>query len=313
MPLGAISPEVKRQAKPLADIKTQYEDNIPFDLIDIDNYRKKKSDEYLADLADSIYKNGLLQEPGLIKTENGRYKLAFGQCRVLSCRDFLNEAALRRAKVWPSTALPYIREIALVENMQRQNTTLKEEVEELRKLLDENYQAFQNPVNSLSEQLGKSAAEIRNKLVIFDTAQDNEKIAKILDEEIIKDYKSIYNLSQAIENADSGPKRKRVEAFLDKVIDRKFNGNMREAADKLRKYAKGKVTTAALPASVTDKPEAPQDQNQEEASTPVRKSPITAKVIEAFSKKIEACIEDDITDDIREQLTNLQSKINERL
>ncbi len=314
MPIGQpISEELRRQASPLADIPTSYEEHIPFDKIDIDNYRVNKDEDYLRSLGNSIANNGLLQEPGLVKKPDGRYQLAFGQCRVLSLRDYLNEPDLRRAKVWPSSALPYIKTIALIENMDREDTTLMDEIAGLHDVLETEYKNFESPIIGFCEQTGRNIDEIRNKLKIYETASNNADVKDILEQEKIKDYKSLYNLSVAIESVDNKARAKRVNDFIHRVKTNKVTGSMRKATEELRKYAKGKIEAKALPGNVTGSADISSNAVGEK---PARKEPrptpiLTVKQIEAFSAKIDKL--ENVDQALSEAMRNLLNKISSKV
>ncbi len=312
MTIGTISEETRRQARPLADIPTDYESDIPFDLIIIDNYRKNKSDRYLMELADSISNNGMFQEPGLIKDLNGKYHLAFGQCRVLACRDHLNEVSLRRAKVWPAEAMPYIKTIALIENMERQDTSLADEIAGLQDVLESEYGAFETPVIAFCEQTGRNVAEIRNKLKIYEASNSNDAIKRILDEEIVKDYKSIYNLTRCIESA-AGARKKKVDDFIGRVLSDKVVGNMRKATEQLMKYSQGKITATALPPSVKGETEKPVTAPVSESAPTKRKPLLAAKSLNGVIDKINNSVDEDLTEDVIESLKQLRDAINSKV
>ncbi len=311
MPIGQpISEELRRQASPLADIQTTYVPNIPFKKIFINNYRHNKSEDYLRSLGASIANNGLLQEPGLIERPDGNYDLAFGQCRVLACRDYLNESSLRRAKVWPSSALPYIKTIALIENMDREDTTLMDEIAGLHDVLETEYKNFESPILGFCEQTGRNIDEIRNKLKIYETASINSDVKNILEQEIIKDYKSLYNLSVAIESVDNKARGKRVAEFIQRVKTNKVTGSMRKATEELRKYAKGRIDAKALPDNVTGAADKPSDADggKEAVRTKKPTPALTVKQVESFANKLDQL--ENIDQGLSGAMSNLLAKLN---
>ncbi len=303
--IGQVSEALKRQAKPLADIRSRYVEDLDFSLIDIDNYRKSKSQKHLMSLADSISNNGLLQEPGLVEKPDGRYELAFGQCRVLACRDLNHMPALPRAKVWPNTAMLYIKTIALIENMERMDTSLADELAGLEDVLASEYEGFDKPIVGFCEQTGRNIDEIRNKMRILETMRANTNIQKIVDKQIVVDYKSIYNLAMAIDSVDNAARQKRVDEFVSRVLTNKVVGNMRTATEKLRQYAKGKIEATALPASVTNKVDKPETSQRNAIE---KKIVITVAAVENFRKKLSAH-EGELTPELQVELKKVQEQI----
>ncbi|MCP4492579.1 MAG: hypothetical protein GY820_35525 [Gammaproteobacteria bacterium] len=307
--IGKMSESLKRQSKPLADIKSKYQENVSFDLIDIDNYRKSKSKKHLMRLADSIANNGLLQEPGLVEKPDGRYELAFGQCRVLACRDYNNMTTLPRAKVWPRAALHYIKTIALIENMEREDTSLVDELNGIDEVLKSEYEAFDNPIIGFCEQTGRNIDEIRNKMRILEAMRENSNIKKIVEEQIVVDYKSIYNLAIALETVDNAARQKRVDEFVSKVLKNKVIGNMRVATEKIRQYAKGKIDATALPASVTGKTDTVEPGKRGAIG---KKAVITSATVLKFGEKLSA-LEGELSPELQVELKKIHTQIGEKI
>lgn len=121
--------------------------------------RKHFDEESLKELADSIRVNGVLQ-PIIVKKVLNRYLLVTGERRV------------RASKMAGFSAIPaivrdyntrYLAELALLENIQREDLTIVEEAE-----------AYRNAINSmnlthleLAEKVGKSRSYISNTLGIL--------------------------------------------------------------------------------------------------------------------------------------------------
>src|SRR5437763_5941211 len=95
--------------------------------------RRHFDDEALGQLADSIRRHGLLQ-PLVVRRVAGRYELIAGERRLRAA----TRAGLDRVPVIVRDARPEERlELALIENLQRENLTPLEEAEAYRHLLDE--------------------------------------------------------------------------------------------------------------------------------------------------------------------------------
>lgn len=121
--------------------------------------RRQFSDEYLHELADSIEKNGIVQ-PILVRAssvEPGKYEIIAGERRW------------RAAKLAKLDAVPVVirevgdqqaLEMALIENIQRQDLNALEEAMGYQRLMDE----FDYTQEQLANAVGKSRSHIANLL-----------------------------------------------------------------------------------------------------------------------------------------------------
>src|SRR5438046_3755872 len=118
--------------------------------------RRHFDDEALSLLADSIRRHGLLQ-PLVARRIAGRYELIAGERRLRAAR----RAGLERVPVIVREARAEDRlELALIENVQRENLTPLEEAEAYRHLIDE--RGLRQ--DELAERVGKSRPAITNTL-----------------------------------------------------------------------------------------------------------------------------------------------------
>ena len=118
--------------------------------------RRLFDEEALASLADSIGRHGLLQ-PLVVRRIAGRYELIAGERRLRAA----TRAGLDAIPVIVREAAPHERlELALIENVQRENLTALEEAEAYRHLIDE-YGLTQEEI---AERVGKSRPTITNTL-----------------------------------------------------------------------------------------------------------------------------------------------------
>ena len=118
--------------------------------------RRHFDEEALAGLADSIRRHGLLQ-PVVVRRVDGRYELIAGERRLRAAR----RAGLDKIPVIVRDAHPEDRlELALIENLQRENLSPLEEAEAYRHLVDE-YGFTQEEV---AERVGKSRPAVANTL-----------------------------------------------------------------------------------------------------------------------------------------------------
>src|SRR5216117_2505457 len=118
--------------------------------------RRHFDDEALGLLADSIRRHGLLQ-PLVVRRIAGRYELIAGERRLRAAR----RAGLERVPVIVREARAEDRlELALIENVQRENLTALEEAEDYRHLID----AHGLTQEDIAARVGKSRPAITNTL-----------------------------------------------------------------------------------------------------------------------------------------------------
>ena len=121
--------------------------------------RKEFDKEKIEELAQSIIKNGLIQPLILTKNDNDSYTLVAGERRWRA-------AQIANLKILPSLLLPTDLdkdEIALIENIQRENLKVTEEAQAYQKLIDKNSYTH----DQLSKIVGKSRSHITNLLRIL--------------------------------------------------------------------------------------------------------------------------------------------------
>src|SRR6056300_199866 len=136
--------------------------------------RKEFDKEKIEELAQSINKNGLIQPLILTKNENDSYTLVAGERRWRA-------AQIANLKILPSLLLPTDLdkdEIALIENIQRENLKVTEEAQAYQKLIDKNSYTH----DQLSKIVGKSRSHITNLLRILNL---DEYFSELLDKGII--------------------------------------------------------------------------------------------------------------------------------
>ena len=121
--------------------------------------RKEFDKEKIAELAQSISKNGLIQPLILTKNGNDSYTLVAGERRWRA-------AQIANLKILPSLLLPTDLdkdEISLIENIQRENLKVTEEAQAYQKLIEKNNYTH----DQLSKIVGKSRSHITNLLRIL--------------------------------------------------------------------------------------------------------------------------------------------------
>lgn len=136
--------------------------SVSISMIDVNPGQPRKSfdSEALAELADSIAANGLLQ-PILVRKINERYEIIAGERRFRASKlAGLNEIPVIVVEADDLTASKY----ALIENLQREDLNPYEEATAYHKLMKE-YDLSQEEI---SVQIGKSRSAIANSLRLLD-------------------------------------------------------------------------------------------------------------------------------------------------
>lgn len=129
-----------------------------------DQPRKTFDTTALGELTESVKKHGIIQPIVVCKTEVG-YKIIAGERRYRACK------AAEMATI-PAIIKNYdereIKEISIIENLQREDLNAVEEASAIKKLIDE-YSLTQDEV---AERLGKSRSSIANALRILTLAPE---------------------------------------------------------------------------------------------------------------------------------------------
>jgi ParB family chromosome partitioning protein len=133
--------------------------------------RQTFDEDALNSLAESIKRNGILQPILVVKVDDNNYQLVAGERR------------LRASKIAGLTEIPALvtelgkeeqLEIAILENIQRENLNPIEEAEAYKRLIDE----FHHTQEALSAILGKSRSHIANILRLLSLPNDVKQLVK---------------------------------------------------------------------------------------------------------------------------------------
>jgi ParB family chromosome partitioning protein len=158
--LGALFPEGSRAAAVAADMPPE-DDGRPHRLIPIGSIRPNPcqprqsiGDDGIAELASSIRQHGVIQ-PVLVRTLDDGFELIAGERRWRAAR--LAGLEQLPAVVRETTDAESF-EIALIENLQRQDLSPLEEAEAYRRLVDE----FGLTQDEVSARVGKNRATVAN-------------------------------------------------------------------------------------------------------------------------------------------------------
>jgi ParB family transcriptional regulator, chromosome partitioning protein len=132
---------------------------INIEQIGVGDYQPRKIFDHdkLKELADSISTNGLLQPIIVCQAEEGKYNIVAGERRWRACK----LAGLEEVPVIIKNLKPKeILEIALVENIQREELSVIEEAEAFERLIKE----FQYTQEQIAQAVNKSRSHIANLL-----------------------------------------------------------------------------------------------------------------------------------------------------
>ena len=181
--------------------------------------RTNFDEEALAELADSIAKHGLIQPIVVRPTSSGVYQIVAGERRWRACRMAeLHEVPV----VIKELDDQRYYEVALIENLQREDLNAVEEAQGYRTLID-TYGLTQEQV---AESVGKSRSAVTNSLRLLNLEN------KALD--ALRDGKITAGHARAILSADT-------KEFAEEMLDAALSGaSVRE----LESMAKAKPKTA---------------------------------------------------------------------
>lgn len=144
---------------------------VPIEQIFPNPYQPRKTfdEEALADLSASIAQYGVLQPLLVAPAENGRYLLIAGERRLRAAR----MADLTEVPVIISEyTSQQIAEIALIENLQREDLHYLEEAEGYEQLMEQ----FHLTQEAMAARVGKKQSTIANKLRLLRLSQQVRKV-----------------------------------------------------------------------------------------------------------------------------------------
>lgn len=197
--------------------------SVPIELIHAGKYQPRRlfDDAKLADLAESIRQRGILQ-PLLVRphpTQQNAFELIAGERRWRAAQKVpLHEVPIVLRELSDRDAL----EIALVENLQREDLNPLEEAEAYLRLMEE----FSHSQEELSRAVGKSRSHVANTLRLLGSS---DKIRRLLAE-----GKLTAGHARALVGAD------RADDLADEIVERGLNVRQTEAmVDKPKRQRSG--------------------------------------------------------------------------
>ncbi|MBO5211189.1 MAG: ParB/RepB/Spo0J family partition protein [Clostridia bacterium] len=127
--------------------------------------RKTFDDDAVSELADSIAQHGLIQPIVVSPLSNGRYSIVAGERRWRACRIAgLNEVPV----IVKEASKQELMEIALIENLQREDLNPVEEAFGYRSLID----SFGLTQEEVATRMGKSRSAVTNALRLLNLNED---------------------------------------------------------------------------------------------------------------------------------------------
>jgi len=222
---------------------------VPINQITKNPFQPRENFDYndLEDLVESIKKHGILQPLVVTKTAEG-YQLIAGERRF------------RAAEISEFKTVPVIvrnaqniekLELALIENLQRQNLNPIEEAHAYQKLIDE----FNLTQEEIAVRVGKKRATVANSLRMLDLPLEIQQAlverkltpghAKIIlsvdsNPERLKLFKKIISSTLTVRGAENAVKKVQVKAHERKVVGKDLE--ILDQEDRLRKTLNTKVT-----------------------------------------------------------------------
>ena len=135
-----------------------------------DQPRRTFDEESLAELADSIGRYGLLQ-PILVREKEGHYEIIAGERRWRACM----QAGLKEVPVIIRTdSEQTVMELALIENLQREDLNPMEEARAYRRLMEE----FSLTQEQIGERVSKSRPVIANALRLLNLEEEVQQMVE---------------------------------------------------------------------------------------------------------------------------------------
>lgn len=176
--------------------------------------RSNFDDEKIASLAESIKEHGLIQPIIITPSDNGMYKIVAGERRWRAAK----KAKLREI---PALIREYsdeqVAEIALIENLQRENLNPIEEAVGYNLLMDE----FSLTQEVISQRVGRSRSAVANSLRLLTLENSIQKL--LIDGSLTSGH------ARAVLSLDSKELR---EALANKIIEDNLNVRQAEALAK---------------------------------------------------------------------------------
>ncbi len=223
--LSALIPSASQESQTSGEITDLAVDMI---MPNPEQPRTDITEEGIAELADSIKKVGLLQ-PIIVRAHGEGYQIIAGERRWRASR----QAGLERVpvRVMSKNATESL-ELALIENLQRQDLNAIEEARGYRRLLSE----YRMTQAELADKVSKSRSTITNALRLLDLPEEVQ--------ELVYEGKMTAGHARAVLSVPDDAVRMKLAL---KIVEDGLS--VREAENLARLYAAGQTERAPRPAS----------------------------------------------------------------
>ncbi len=236
--MDALAAKLHAQMIKFKDIKYQYKQGIPYDCIIRDNYRKTMDEDALMELGQNIEEFGLLQAPCLIDLEDGTYLLCYGERRIIACEQYTDFTVLPEAKVYPLSAKRFHKTIQIIENVERADVALKEEITGFIEAINSEYKDHESPQAAFCEIIGINPTVLSKKLKIGEIMATHSNFHTLVESQKIKDYATLYDIAQAIMAASTEKRKAHADKLINMLLSDDLKINVRTAAKQAKDFAK---------------------------------------------------------------------------
>ncbi|NRB40667.1 MAG: ParB N-terminal domain-containing protein [Pseudomonadales bacterium] len=301
--------ELRGQLTRLCDIDKDFIKKFPTEkILPIENYRKTFDEDKLKELGANIQRQGQLSPIGLIDNGDDTFEMIFGQRRFLAITKYTDSSEIE-AFIWPKSAARFKETIALVENVNREDPSLDEEVAGMVSAIEHEFSDYESPIRAFSEDTGIPMAEISKKMKIGEAMRRSPEFMQIVRDKLVGDVNALYEIAQAIMLDVSEAKKKYLNKLLNLLVNNEFSGSLRKIASDVKKHLKSSGSKPNIQ-SVAEASEN-NAEKERQASAPKAKKPQTLKVADV-TKFIEKLGNTDLTEELSNELKALDSLIVEK-
>ncbi|TSC62481.1 MAG: chromosome partitioning protein, ParB family [Parcubacteria group bacterium Greene0416_14] len=209
---------------------------IPVEMIDPNPYQPRTHFDALkiAELGESIKENGRVTQPITVRAKNGRFELVIGERRLRACKAIEFKTI---SSIISEMSAEEAREVALIENIQREDLTPMEEARSIASLVEQ----YGGSYAQVAERIGKSEPYVRQRAALLTLAKP---IHEMLDEGKLNVAQgiAIVNLGLDDEEAQMQVAKK---AFRLRLNANQIKGNAQDKTDKVKRDQRNTVTLAS--------------------------------------------------------------------
>lgn len=319
---------MRREMIIFKDIPYKHRNDVPLDEIHVINgfnHRKTFAADELMELGKSIESQVLLSAIQLIKIDvetkylgsvlkPGFYLFA-GEKRLRAMREYTSLEICPKADVYHQSALPWIMTLSLIENEVRGKPPIQDKIAGMKATIELEYNSFDDPRKEFLNRSGLNPTECTQLFKIGDAMEKDKAFEKIVDSQIIKSIKVLYNFAQAI---NVGKMHKTKRDTIDKAFNLLLDGNLAvgdvtEFSTKIKNYAKGQGNKPSVKSKkeASESASQPKAQKEEGAKEPkvILKKPLSTKRVMQVIQSIDNSDTTNISTETKEALVALSKKI----